>query len=109
MVTDTEVIDATEWPRDKRATFTKKAMESITKEAELRHDAILDRLSDEEQTLTVEWHGDALAEAMGRSYKTRDIIEDRTGRNVEVEHTGKAWKLPYSILYEFELTIEAGE
>lgn len=80
--------------------------ESINDEAKIRHDAILDRLDEDEITLVTEWYGDDLAEAMGRSFKTRDIIENHTDRNVEVEHTGKTWIFPSTTYYEFRLTVE---
>lgn len=102
-------IDATELPQSERVELATEMAQSMSDEAELRQDAILGRLDPEELTLTTEWYGDDLAEAQGRAYKTRDTIENHTGRSVEVEHTGKSWVFPETMYYEFRLTVEPAE
>lgn len=101
-----ETVDATELPKEKRVELAIRMGNSMVEEAEMRHQAILDDLDADETEITTEWFGDDLAEAMGRAFKTRDTIENHTGRSVEVEHTGKRWTFPSTTYYEFRLTIE---
>lgn len=104
-----ETIDATELPQDEKVELATRMAESMVQEATFRHDSILDRLDSEQTEFTTEWYGETLAEAQGRAYKTRDTIENHTGRNVDVQHTGTAWNFPSTTYYEFRLTISGDE
>jgi len=103
---ETTIIDATELPADEQRDLATSMIDSINTEAGMRHDAVLDRLSEDSQSITTEWQGDTLAEAKGRALKTRDTVEKATDREATVEHTGRGWKFPSTTFYEFEITVK---
>lgn len=105
-MSETQHIDATELSTDEQVELAAEMMDSMKREAKLRHDAMLDRLDEDEIEDTIEWYGDSLAEAKGRAFNTRDTIENHTDRSVSVEHTGKTWNFPSTTYYEFRLIVD---
>lgn len=61
----------------------------------------------EPQTITAKYTGESVADALGKAYTTRDLIERETSRTVTCEPTGTMWALDVaSDLYEIEVTIQ---
>lgn len=112
-MTETERIDVSELPEEKRTELAKSFVGDepggVMHIQKLKEDAILGRFDDTPRSFTTDMYGDSREAALGRAYKIRDIIENNTDATVECELTGTEYDLPETVFYEVRITINGGE
>jgi len=103
-----DLIDATELPQSEKEELVNRMITDsggINSMIRLRQQAICDELGNSPRTITTQVRGNSPEDALGRSYKLRDLIEQHTDIDVSCSLTGNGWIFPSTTFYEIEIDL----
>lgn len=102
----TETIRAEDMSEKERLDLAQSFVGEINEHLSVKTSALSDERTVDPQTLTEAYTGDTPAEALGKAYALRDLIETHSERSVTCELTGTEYLLSMGSMYEVEVIIE---